>query len=148
VADAPVPAPNSANSPAEPLVLRLHPGDDLRLALEAEARRRDASWILFSGIGSLVAAMLRFAAAEAPSPLAGPLELLSLAGTVCAEGAHLHAVVADGSGAVSGGHVCAGCTVATTAEIALLPLAELRLGRRIDPVTGHPELTVRPADSR
>ena len=128
--------------------MRLHPGDDLRLALEAEARRCASSWVLLSGIGSFSAAMLRFAAADGPSPVAGPLELLSLAGTVCSDGAHLHALVADGSGAVSGGHVCAGCTVATTAEIALLPLAGVRLGRRMDPVTGHPELTVRPADCR
>jgi predicted DNA-binding protein with PD1-like motif len=132
----------------EPLVLRLHPGEDLRLALEAEAKRRDDGWILLSGIGSFSAAMLRYADAGAPTPLAGPLELLSLAGTVCADGAHLHAVVANGTGAVTGGHVCVGCTVATTAEIALLPLAELRLGRRMDPATGHPELTVSPADSR
>ncbi|HBO11591.1 MAG TPA: DUF296 domain-containing protein [Halieaceae bacterium] len=133
---------------AEPHVLRLHPGEDLRLALEAEAKQRDEGWILLSGIGSFSAAMLRYAAAGAPTPLAGPLELLSLAGTICADGAHLHAVVADGAGAVTGGHVCIGCTVATTAEIALLPLAGLRLGRRLDPATGHPELTVAPADSR
>ncbi|MHA7817385.1 MAG: PPC domain-containing DNA-binding protein [Pseudohaliea sp.] len=138
---------SSTGSPVEPLVLRLHPGDDLRLALEAESLRRAASWILISGIGSLDVAMLRFAAAGAPSPLAGPLELLSLAGTVSVDGAHLHAVVADAAGGVCGGHVCAGCTVATTAEIALLPLAGTRLGRRMDPATGHPELTMRPGDS-
>jgi predicted DNA-binding protein with PD1-like motif len=145
MADTPVPPLSSAGSAADPLVLRLKPGDDLRRALEQEARHRDASWILLCGIGSFSTAMLRFAAAAAPSPLAGPLELLSLAGTVCADGAHLHAAVADGSGAVSGGHVCAGCIVATTAEIALLPLRDTCLGRREDPATGHPELTVRPA---
>ncbi|MEQ8262726.1 PPC domain-containing DNA-binding protein [Pseudohaliea sp.] len=145
MADSHVTSPTPSGSPAEPLVLRLRPGDDLRLALEQEARQRDASWILLCGIGSFSTAMLRFAAAAAPAPLAGPLELLALAGTVCADGAHLHAAVANGSGAVSGGHVCAGCIVATTAEIALLPLRDTRLGRREDPATGHPELMVRPA---
>jgi predicted DNA-binding protein with PD1-like motif len=136
-------SPSSTGAAAEPFVLRLHPGDDLRLALEAESRRRDASWILLTGIGSLSVAMLRYAAAPAPVPLSGPLELLSLAGTVSIDGAHLHAVLGSGDGRVRGGHVCAGCTVATTAEIALWPLRDVRLGRREDAATGHLELTVK-----
>lgn len=133
------------NSPpplATPVVLRLHPGEDLRLALEALARRDGQSAILVSGIGSLSVAMLRYAGADAATCLPGPLELLSLAGTLSPDGAHLHALVADGLGLVRGGHACAGCIVATTAELTLLPLGGVRLGRAMDPVTGYAELVV------
>lgn len=129
----------------EPLVLRLHPGDDLRQCIEARCRVESASWIVVSGIGSLDLAMLRYAGSEAPARLLGPWELISLAGTVSADGAHLHALVSDSEGRVLGGHVCAGCIVATTAELALLPLNSQRLGRAVDPATGYSELLISPS---
>lgn len=132
---------------ADPVVLRLRPGADLRRALEKEAAQRAGSWVLISGIGSLEKAMLRYAGAADPAPLAGPLEILSLAGTVCSDGAHLHTLLADSEGTPRGGHVAAGCIVATTAELTLLPLRHTRLRRVPDPVTGFTELAVdRPID--
>ncbi|WP_393937473.1 PPC domain-containing DNA-binding protein [Piscinibacter sakaiensis] len=68
------------------VALRLHPGDDLRLALEAR----------------------------------------------------------DATGAVRGGHVCAGCRVRTTLELLVALLPAQRFSRRHDPVTGYPELVVEP----
>jgi predicted DNA-binding protein with PD1-like motif len=123
--------------------LRLEPGSDLRGELEraASALPESAAFVL-CGIGSLGEASLRFAGAEVATLVAGPLELLSLSGTVTPEGAHLHASVSNASGQVLGGHVLTGCRVRTTAEILLGRLPEWRLWREHDPASGYRELRV------
>jgi predicted DNA-binding protein with PD1-like motif len=130
-------------------VLRLVPGQDLRLSLEAafgelaKAHGIGAACIV-SAIGSLSRAVLRYADKPLGSDINTPLELLMLSGTLSADGAHLHASVADESGEVRGGHLLPGCIVRTTAEvvIALLPGWEFR--RELDAATGFRELTARP----
>src|SRR5512140_356113 len=131
-------------------VLRLAPGDDLRAALEANfaelaAAHGIAAACIVSAVGSLSRAVLRYADHAGGSDMAGPLELLMLSGTLSADGAHLHASVADEQGAVKGGHLMAGCIVRTTVEvvIALLPGWEFR--RELDQATGSRELAPRPA---
>ncbi|BDT66517.1 hypothetical protein os1_06800 [Comamonadaceae bacterium OS-1] len=130
------------------LPLRLSPGQDLRQALEAAVRGQNcqAAFVL-SGIGSLSTAGLRFAGAEQPQRLAGDLEILSLAGTVAVDGerssSHLHMAVSTATGAVLGGHVAAGCTVRTTAEVLLALLPEWAFVRALDAATGFDELVVR-----
>lgn len=132
----------------QPLALRLSPGDDLRASLEAAFRDRGlgAAFVL-QGIGSLSAAQLRFAGLPEPTPLTGDLEILTLAGTLSLDGAHLHMSVSDAQGRVFGGHVAPGCVVRTTAEVLLALLPGQRFRREIDPSTGFAELVVRPADS-
>jgi len=120
--------------------LRLNPGDDLRAALEAGGR----TGFVVAGIGSLAQAQLRFAGEPGPTHIAGPLEILTLSGSLSPDGAHLHASVSDASGRVLGGHVCAGCTVRTTAELLLAPLPSGTLSREFDAATGYAELTVKP----
>jgi hypothetical protein len=100
------------------------------------------------GLGSLRGARLRPAAEDAPLVLEGPLELLTLSGTLTRDGVHLHASVADGAGRVRGGHLLPGAPVRTTAELVLLPLEGWRAGRRTDPRTGYRELQVRRARAR
>ena len=131
-------------------VLRLVPGDDLRAALEAQfaqlaSTHGIAAACIVSGVGSLARAVLRYAAKPEGSETGGPLELLMLSGTLSADGAHLHASVADAQGGVKGGHVMPGCTVRTTVEvvIALLPGWEFR--RELDEATGYKELSARPS---
>lgn len=119
--------------------LRLNPGDDLRGALEAG---RHTGFVV-AGIGSLSVAQLRFAGDPGPTRLDGPLEVLTLSGSLTPDGAHLHASVADAQGRVRGGHVCAGCTVRTTAELLVAPLPAGTLARAFDAATGYPELAVR-----
>ena len=130
--------------PQPMLPLRLHPGDDLRLRLEQAVGA--AGWpgaFVVSGIGSLTVAVLRYAGAEQTTRIHADLELLSLAGSISADGAHLHAVVADAQGRVLGGHLCPGSLVRTTAEILLAPVpAEQRLSRAHDAATGHSELQI------
>lgn len=122
--------------------LRLHPGDDLREALAARCRTTGINGFVVSGIGSLSRACLRLAGAEASLALDGPLEILSLAGSLCGDGVHLHAALADAQGRVSGGHVAAGCIVRTTAELLLATLPAGRLSRVFDAATGYPELRI------
>lgn len=118
--------------------LRLNPGDDLRAALEVGGR----TGFVVAGIGSLSQAQLRFAGEPGPTLIAGPLEILTLSGSLTPAGAHLHASVSDASGRVWGGHVCAGCAVHTTAELLVAPLPAGSLTRAWDAATGYAELVV------
>ncbi|MEW6346825.1 MAG: DNA-binding protein [Paraburkholderia sp.] len=123
--------------------VRLIPGDDLRAALENTLRALglEAAFVL-QGIGSLSVAQLRFAGAGEATELRGDLEILTLAGSISPDGAHLHMSVSDAHGQVHGGHVTPGCTVRTTAEILLALLPEHRFAREQDAATGYPELVV------
>ncbi|MFC5496598.1 PPC domain-containing DNA-binding protein [Caenimonas terrae] len=130
-------------------VLRLQPGDDLRLSLEAAfaelAKSKGiAAACIVSAVGSLSRAVLRYADKPSGSDINAALELLMLSGTLSPDGAHLHASVADEQGEVRGGHLLPGCIVRTTAEvvIALLPGWEFR--RELDAATGFNELQPRP----
>ena len=89
--------------------LRLRPGDDLRLALEAwMAQQPERACCVISAVGSLSVVQLRLAGAAQSTTIHGDLEILSLAGTLAPDGAHLHIAIADASGAVLGGHLCKG----------------------------------------
>jgi uncharacterized protein len=124
--------------------LRLSPGDDLRIALEDLLRQ--SNWpaaFVIQGIGSLSVAQLRFAGNENPTELRDDLEILTLAGSLSSDGAHLHMSVADPLGRVFGGHVTRGCSVRTTAEILLVILPEHRFSREYDSSSGFVELLIR-----
>jgi uncharacterized protein len=125
--------------------LRLAPGSDLRRALDEYLKVSELhSAFVVSGIGSLVRANLRFAGEAGEALVSGPLELLSLAGTLTESGSHLHLSVSNSSGGVIGGHACFGCEIRTTAEILLAGLADWRMAREHDEATGYRELVIRP----
>jgi predicted DNA-binding protein with PD1-like motif len=75
--------------------VRLTPGTDLREALErfTAAHALRAGCIL-SGVGSLSRARLRMPGARGEAETYGtfgePMEIVSLAGTLCADGLHVH----------------------------------------------------------
>lgn len=123
----------------ELLPVRLSPGDDLRRALEAAGI--DGAFVV-SGIGSLRDVLLRFAGVSKASLLPGDFEIISLAGAITADGAHLHMAVSDSTGKVFGGHVVYGNTIRTTAEILLARTPGWHLSRQFDAATGYPELVV------
>jgi uncharacterized protein len=129
------------------LPIRLSPGADLRRALEelAQGQSTDSAFVI-AGIGSLTEAKLRYAGESTESTIVGPLEIVSMAGSLCSSGAHLHMSVADALGRVYGGHVCYGNTVRTTAEILVAPLPEWSLTREHDASTGFSELVIRIRD--
>jgi uncharacterized protein len=125
--------------------LRLTPGQDLRRALEAwMGEQEEQGGCVISAVGSLSVAQLRLAGAVEASAIHGELEILSLSGTLSPDGAHLHIAIADGSGAVIGGHLCAGSLVRTTAELVIGLLPEWRFNRELDPATGYAELQISP----
>ena len=119
----------------------------MRARIEALAREQGiAAAFVVCGIGSLSCAAIRFAGAARPEFHEGNLEIVSLAGTVSPDGAHLHASLADASGRVFGGHVAIGCRVRTTAEILLAELPGWTFSRLHDAATGYRELVIeRPA---
>lgn len=126
--------------------LRLLPGQDLRTALEKRLTEQGGSAaFVLQGIGSLSVAQLRLAGADQSTELRGDLEILTLAGSLAADGAHLHMSVSDAQGRVIGGHVGAGCVVRTTAEILLAFLPDHAFSRELDAAgSGFRELVVRP----
>lgn len=126
------------------LPIRLPPGADLRRALQdgAGSRNTDSAFVV-AGIGSLVEASIRYAGESRETVLAGPLEILSLSGSLSPSGAHLHMSVSDASGRVYGGHVGYGSTIRTTAEVLLALLPDGSLTREHDARTGFNELVVR-----
>lgn len=141
-----------ASEPAAPeprrgvmsLPVRLLPGQDLRRGLEEAVRA--ARWpgaFVLCGIGSLTDPRLRFADARDDVMLGGPFEIVSLSGTITAQGSHLHMVVAGVDGRVWGGHASPGNIIRTTAEVLLAALPDWALSRQFDADTGFSELVVR-----
>ena len=125
--------------------LRLHPGEDLRRALEAwMGEQQQQAGCMISAVGSLSVAQLRLAGASETTTICGELEIISLSGTLSPDGAHLHIAIADSSGAVIGGHLCPGSLVRTTAELVIGLLPEWRFQRELDPATGYAELRISP----
>lgn len=129
-------------------VLRLVPGDDLRVALEAlfpklAIAHGIAAACIVSAAGSLSHAVLRYADKPGGSEISGPLDLLMLSGTLSPDGAHLHGSVADSQGQVKGGHILPGCIVRTTAEVVIALLPGWQFRRELDAATGFKELVAR-----
>jgi predicted DNA-binding protein with PD1-like motif len=124
--------------------LRLLPGQDLRRSLQEFAQHHQIeAGIILTAIGSLEQATLRFAARPQPTTIPGPLELISLNGTLSRHGLHLHGAVADATGQLIAGHVAVGCIIRTTAEIAIADLPGLSFHRIPDPQTGYLELSIK-----
>lgn len=126
------------------LPMRIRPDADLRRTLEGTlGEQRVGAAFVIGGIGSLRQARLRLAGKAEPDALNCELEILTLSGSLSADGAHLHMSVADASGRVIGGHVGYDCIVRTTAEVLLVPLPQWTFAREMDRGTGFPELVVR-----
>lgn len=126
------------------LTLRLSPGCDLRAALDDafQSRGLSAAFVL-QGIGSLSFARIRYAGRDDIAELQGDLEILTLAGSLSAQGPHLHMSISDVEGRVIGGHVAPGCIVRTTVELVVAHLPGERYTREPDAITGFAELVIR-----
>lgn len=127
--------------------LRLEPGDDLKQRIDSLAWERGwRAGCVITCVGSLQVAHIRFADQNDITRVPGPLEIVSLSGTVASfGGSHLHIAVADDKGRVLGGHLKEGSIIRTTAEIVIGALDGYAFHREIDPQTGYPELVVAPA---
>ncbi|MCQ8904400.1 MAG: DUF296 domain-containing protein [Methanothermobacter sp.] len=118
------------------IIIRLEPGMDLM----EEMRAAEEDGVVVTGIGSLHRVRIR-TADESDLMVGGPLEILSLQGTISRDGVHLHIAVADSEGRVTGGHLRGDCPVRTTAEVAVIPYTGV-LRRVMDRRTGYRELIV------
>lgn len=135
----------AASARPRAIALRLRPGQDLRQELlRAVEREGLEAAAVVTCVGSLTRATLRFADRPEGTPLEGPLEIVSLVGTLSTHGSHLHLAVSDGEGRTLGGHLLDGSAVYTTAEVVLLALDDLRFRRERDPATTYRELVIEP----
>jgi uncharacterized protein len=98
---------------------RLTPGSDLRAELQrlTEEHALRAGCIV-SCVGSLSRAHLRMPGAigeaEVFTTLVEPMEIVSLTGTLCPDGPHVHISLSRRDGSCIGGHLAQGCVVNTT----------------------------------
>jgi uncharacterized protein len=124
--------------------IRLQPGEDLKQAIVHFARQNAiAAGYIISGIGSLNQCNIRLAGANGAQNTKAKFEILSLAGTLAVNGAHLHIALADAEGKVTGGHVLDGNLIYTTAEIIIGEAENLVFTRVADPQSGYQELIVK-----
>lgn len=126
-----------------PYALRLHPGQDIKIELDAFVviNQIEAACII-TCVGSLRKARLRFANQENGTTLTGYFEIVSLTGVLSIHGSHYHISIADEQGQTYGAHLLEGSEIYTTAEIILSELPEFRFLRKFDEQTGYPELEI------
>ena len=126
------------------LSFRLKPGQDLKLALDELVQHRQiVAGTLLTCVGSLTDVALRLANQNEATHYSGHLEIVSLTGTLSANGSHVHLSVSDSTGRTLGGHLMAGCKIYTTAEIVVGLLPDVVFTREPDPTFGYRELVVR-----
>lgn len=128
--------------------VRLQPDQDLKHEIDHLAKQRDwSAGCIISAVGSLTSVAIRYANRKQPDILNGYYEIISLSGTVSRAGSHIHIVISDENGKTLGGHLMAGSTIYTTAEIIFAVIDEWEFSKEKDPETGHQELQVTPRDS-
>lgn len=123
--------------------IRLRPGQDLKAELIAFTKEKGLqAGIILTCVGSLTKTALRMAGQDRIQTWEEKMEILSLVGTLSAEGAHLHLSIANAEGQAFGGHLVEGCLIYTTAEIAIGELEQYKFLRAVDPATGYKELEI------
>jgi uncharacterized protein len=136
-----------AGRPYRVHIIRLLPNEDVRAELERWcATQGIEAAVITSAVGSLSTAVIRFGGRSEGTTISGDLEVCSLSGTLSRHGLHVHLALADGNGAMTGGHLLNGCVVRTTLELAVQELGGIRLRREVDPLTGYQELLPEPID--
>ncbi len=127
------------------IVERLKPGEELQSALKriASAHKLKAG-VVISAVGSLSSANLRFAGADEPTTIEGPLEVVSATGTISDTSMHVHLSASDSTGKTVGGHLMHGSKVFTTIELVIFDLSdEWTFDRKTDVQTTYLELDPR-----
>ncbi|NWF95106.1 MAG: DUF296 domain-containing protein [Candidatus Thorarchaeota archaeon] len=134
----------TASKPARVLVCRLSAGEDILNSIAEVARRHDVKAAYFMLIGAIRKARLGYFDVHGKQyteiHIERDLEVASCTGNIARleDGeviVHAHAVVADGLGSCTGGHVLQGCEVSVTAELFMTELQD-PLVRTRDEVTG------------
>jgi len=124
-------------------IFRLKPSQDLRKELERLTRaKKIRTGFVITAVGNLDQATVRLAGAKKSKIVPGPLEIVSLVGTLSPDGPHLHLSIADRHGKVLGEHLKDGCVVRTTCELVIGESETHEFNRVSDPQTGYEELKI------
>ena len=123
--------------------IRLKPGADLKRSIQTfvDENKLHAAWIVTCA-GSLTNYNIRFANQQTSAKDSGHFEIVSLAGTLCDNGSHIHISISDSTGKTIGGHLQEGCIVYTTAEIIIQSSDKMVFSRKKDGTTEWEELQV------
>ncbi|EMF4353709.1 DUF296 domain-containing protein [Providencia rettgeri] len=125
------------------IAIRLVPDEDVILSLRQQiAHYRLQAAFIAGSVGSLTNVALRFAGQDITHHTTGKFEIVSLIGTLDAQGEHLHLAIADETGKVLGGHMMPGCTVRTTLELVIGELEKTNFTREPCPLSGYEELII------
>ncbi len=123
--------------------LRLNKGDDIRHSLEQFAKKNNiSSGAILTCVGSIQTMAVRFAMKNTIDTVAGPLEIVSVTGTIASSGVHIHIAAGDDKGRVRGGHLEYGTKVMMTVEVMIMTCPEILFQRNIDQKTGFPFLHI------
>ncbi len=129
--------------------IRLKPNQDLRLELEKFVKENKISaGFIITAVGSLKETKIRLADQSDSTAFEGKYEIVSLVGTLAADGVHLHVSLSDKTGKTIGGHLTEGCKIYTTAEIVIGAIDEIVFTRETDAETTYKELKIRPKKDR
>jgi predicted DNA-binding protein with PD1-like motif len=125
--------------------VRFAAGEDLVAGLRAfvAARHLQAAAIV-TAVGSLTRVTLRAANSPTWETCEGHFEIVSLVGTIDAEGEHLHIALADHLGVTVGAHLGLGSCIHTTVEIVLVELEDYGFTREPCETSDAGDLVVLP----
>lgn len=123
---------------------RLQRGQDLKLEIEKYvSNNKIKAGVIISSVGCIYEAVIRNAGGIESVTLNKNLEIVSITGTLSADGCHIHIAVSDEDLQTYGGHLQEGCLVNTTAEIVIIELEDYSFGRKKDKATGYKELIIK-----
>jgi len=118
------------------VIVSLGYGDLLLESISQVARQADIhTGVLMTGIGSLSYGRIHSVITNDMPPqdrffdLPGPLEVVGFRGIIANYEPHIHISLMDKAGQFYGGHLEAGCSILTLAEISILRVSDLRLIR-------------------
>jgi predicted DNA-binding protein with PD1-like motif len=109
----------------------------------AAANDLKAGFIL-TCVGSVREAALRLANKPDTTHYEGKMEIVSLTGTLCPDGPHLHISLSDGQGVTIGGHLQDGSLIYTTGEVVIGEMEEASFSREYCSESTYDELVIKP----
>ncbi|CAN5152376.1 DNA-binding protein [soil metagenome] len=127
---------------------RLKPDQEIFSEIESICHSENIqAGVILSLVGSVKSASLRFANQENESKIVGPLEIVSVTGTVSKTGCHIHTAFSNSQGTTIGGHLVAGARVFTTVELVILDMSSSHsFSRGLCQLSGFEELVIESND--
>lgn len=133
------------------IAVRLLPGTDLIEGIEEACKKNDVKYAYVSCFGSFSCAGYMYLVPKPEAKVGagygevikkdGPIEFLNGTGVVCQNNddydTHFHATMCDKTGALFGGHIVKGTTLAlTTVDLVIIEIKDVKMLRAFDEETG------------